>query len=281
MSIIAALAGIVTQQGGAAAPPPTPPDTTFEEIVGTYSSATLSDESFVAFVPGEADPSLKPAVLYMHGSGANQTQMQLSSNTNLFYICRGLAYAGHVVLSFNCSGNHWGNSESFVRINEAIAYAQGTLGAKPDWQVAMIGGSMGGCGLAWAGQPANAGGLATFVGLTAVSDTQSVYDENASLQGQMDAAFGGTYDNATDGPDHNPLLLAQAGRLDGIAARFYYGDQDAVVLPSTTLALAAAFDPPGQTQAVAGYGHDAINGIVPYADEIIQFVTSRPGVAVT
>lgn len=274
MSAFAASAVLGQQLTGGVLPPPsgTP---TYDTVSGTYG-----DEDFVAFVPTHVDPSLRMGVLYMHGASSDETQMTnlATANGNIFAICRGLAYAGHVVMSFNADGNHWGNDASWVRIDDAIAYMQGTLGAKASWQVGMLGASMGGCGLSWAGQ-GNLGKLACFAGLTPVSDIQSVYDETPALRAQIDAAYGGTYSDATDGPDHNPLLLAEAGLLDGLSYKAWYGATDAIVLPQTVLDLAAALSPTGATQSVTGDHNSAIGNLGGAVNDVIDFITSHPGVA--
>lgn len=229
-------------------------------------------QDIMAFMPLDYVADSSPGVLYFHGASNDETQIGESvSYSGVYETCAGLAEAGYPVLSFYCNGDHWGNEAGWTRVDQAITYLRSTLGATSD-PVAIIGASMGGCALSWIADGSNLSDVACFAGMVPVSDIQDVLDET-NLDSSINAAYGGSYDDETDGPAHNPTQLAANGDLDGLVYKAWYGASDAVCRPITITTLAAALSPAGSTVEVTGHHNSAIANLDP--QEVIDFIVAN------
>lgn len=238
---------------------------TFRDI-GVYYTA----EGSLLMLPKRwlADGTVR-GVLFMHGATGNETQMVDNTNfPGLRSILAAVAMAGYPVLGVYAGGDTWGNATAQARMDDAKTYLQGTVGAKSG-TVAIIGGSMGGLAAQnWA--KANPASTACIVGLVPVSDLNDIKTANrGGLAASVNAAYGGTYVEATHGATYNPHTYAATG-LAGIPYKAWYGASDAIVIPSTVTDVCTAAGASATAVSVVG-GHDTALDNIPTAD-VVSFI---------
>lgn len=206
-------------------------------------------------------------VIYLHG--ATQTELQMIDGTlvGIRTICFAIAAAGWPVLGIYAAGDTWGNDTAKARILEGITFLQG-LGARPG-PVALLGASMGGCNaVSFTGT--NPSAVCCAVGLVPVSDLEDMRANNrGGLAGSVDAAYGGAYNNATHGLDHNPTVLAANGDLDTVPYACWYGATDDIVIPSTVTGAVANMALGTATSVVGDHNTSLAN--IPPAD-VVSFL---------
>jgi len=178
-----------------------------------------------------------PGILYCHGNTGRSFE---ATNPEYVGVLGGLADLGYPILSGDWGGaTACGNDTALARVTAGKAYLQGTMGAKAG-KIILIGTSMGGLtAMAWAA--ANPALVSCLVGMLPVCDLTDVHTNNRSgLAAVVNAAYGGTYSEATYGATHNPLTMAVAGKLSALKMRLFYGSTDSIALPAKATALATA-----------------------------------------
>ncbi len=208
-----------------------------------------------------------PAVIYCHGATQTVDQMiDVSTYNGIRRALTAVANAGFPVVGIHGAGDAWGNATHLSRITAGITYARNTIGASSD-PVILIGGSMGGGAVqAYAGN--FAASVACVVGFVPVCDLLDLHD-NRGFGASIDAAYGGAYSDASDGPDHSPVKLAAAGRLNTVPFAAWYGASDATCIPSITQACVAN-QAHGVATSVAGTHNTALDNIP--ADDVVSFI---------
>lgn len=201
-------------------------------------------------------------IIALHGAGGDYTApWQRPFRRGYYDWVRALALAGFPVLSIDAgrpdvatgttSGPQaWLNDNAQAAVSDAVTYLQSTVGAS-EGKVGLIGPSMGGgTALAWAG---NNPTLAAFViANSPVADLEDMAsNDRGGVAANLNAAYGGTYDEGTHGATHNPLTIATAGGLDDVPVLLNYGTADTITVPATVEALATAIG----SNATA-YSHD-------------------------
>jgi pimeloyl-ACP methyl ester carboxylesterase len=97
----------------------------------------------------------------------------------------------------------WGNNAAVARAVEAMNYGEANLDVTGKWT--LIGGSMGNANqFATAkANPTRVKGIAGIIPLMSIPDIMS-----KGVSAEVNAAYGGTYVDATDGPAHSPISMA-------------------------------------------------------------------------
>ena len=239
----------------------------FSELTtGVYATG----EGSVLFLPTnwKADGTRR-GVIYSHGATNTHTQLFGGGTfAGIYDAARLIADAGHPVFAGYFGGDAWGNSTAVARFTDAFLYLTGTVGAKTD-KVGLMGGSMGGCVLAWAAQ--NLSKVTSFAGWVPVSDISDIHTNNRGLlRSSINTAYGGSWTEATYGATYNPSTLATNGNLAGLRYKAWYGSSDTVVISTTVTGVATAIGATASTVAVAGDHSSTINLVT--ASDVSDFM---------
>lgn len=198
-----------------------------------YSKGNPSDPALLLYPQPDSGNKLRPPLICLHGAdalnpalGAEQF-VDTVSLPHLSALVASLANAGFACFAPNMDGNTWGNDVALKRISEALDYL-GTLGYRTD-RVGLLGISMGG-GAAYTWARAHRSAVGAMVGILPLSDLNGVHAD-ARFASSIDAAYGGAYRDAIDGPTHNPKDFASS--LAGMPTQVWYAIDDNIVLPST------------------------------------------------
>jgi pimeloyl-ACP methyl ester carboxylesterase len=170
-------------------------------------------------------------------------------------------------------GDLWGSNTNITDIEAARTYFNTKYGALTSSKVAVIGGSMGGAAaMAWA--RANPTKCACLVLMLPVCDLNDmVVNNRLGLAASINAAYGGAYNNGTDGPNHSPVQFA--AQLSGIPTQIWYATDDIVVIPSTVQTVIAAHGS-AEVHTITGNHTDAAFANI-NAQAIIDFLKAHPG----
>jgi len=143
----------------------------------------------------------------------------------------------------------FGNDTAVAAIGDGVSWLQTAHGITGPF--VLVGSSMGFLDvMAWAKQ--NAANVAGIVGVQPAVDLTTAWEDPA-YTADINAAYGGAYSPAVDGPDHDPMQFVAS-----LAApiRTFYGDLDTLVTPQQQIDFAAL----GQdcvATSTGQYGHDA------------------------
>ncbi|WP_160665322.1 alpha/beta hydrolase [Pseudarthrobacter sp. ATCC 49987] len=212
----------------------------------------------------------KMGVLYCHGYGGTAMECRNSASQNMWTLVEAIARAGFPVLSCDLGGDIWGNPTAVARVTTARAYLQGTLGAKAG-KIALLGQSMGHLtAMNWAA--ANLASTACVVSSMGVCDLAGI-QQDPLFQASINAAYGGTYSNATHGPASNPAVNT-AAKYAGLKWLSYRGASDTIAPQPTAVALAAAIGATATANTVPGYHDWATVGNYP-VQAIVDFIAEN------
>lgn len=212
------------------------------------------------------DAVLPPArgVIYVHGAeGAPPGGLAWTGLRGRWPIMQAVSRRS-TIISSDLGGNAtWGNST----VIDAIGQARTVLLAQPgvaQAPVGILGQSMGAAG-AVPYAAANRSAVSRMVLMIPVLNTQDVRD-NSGYRADIDAAFGGTYVEGRDGPTHNPLTIAKAGKLAGLPIQLWYGDSDTLCKPEFALQFAAAVGSTCELRKMyGGHAEETVYNIDPEA----------------
>ncbi len=228
-----------------------------------------STEHLSAVPEAWAADGSKMGVIYLHGATRGPEQIIDGVTYGaLKAIIRAVILAGYPVLAVS-TGDTWGNDTAMARIDAAKTYLQGTMGAKAG-DIALMGGSMGGANvLNWCKR--NLASVACAVGLVPVSDISDIHTNNrSSLAASINAAYGGSWSEATYGAARNPVTFAAAGDLAGLNYLAYGGTSDSVCLPATVEAVVTSIGGTATYTALAGTHDSALANVDP--QDVVDFI---------
>lgn len=205
-------------------------------------------------------------VVYCHGSGA--TAIDTLNKSEQRTILYGAARHATVV-SADYGGETFANDVAITRIGEAIALLRANYGQSGP--VILVGASMGaGNALAYAyHHPENVKAVAGIIPMTDIAD---VMTRMSLIATRVNAAYGGTYNDVTDGPNHSAIHFA-TGLPANLPIHLWSAPQDVLVPPSVTAAFVAVRPQTGLTTLPPGGHTDASIGNA--ADAVTQFVRSH------
>ncbi|NIJ87004.1 hypothetical protein FHY35_004054 [Xanthomonas arboricola] len=212
------------------------------------------------------DAVLPPArgVIYVHGAeGAPPGGLAWTGLRGRWPIMQAVSRRS-TIISSDLGGNAtWGNST----VVDAIGQARNVLLAQPgvaQHPVGLLCQSMGaGGGVAWAA--ANRSLVSRIVLLIPALNTDDIR-ANSGYAADINAAYGGTYSEERDGPTHNPLTIAKAGKLAGLPIQLWYGDSDTLCKPEFALQFAAAVGSTCELRKMyGGHAEETVYNIDPEA----------------
>lgn len=229
-------------------------------------------ETYILFRPQYAGPA-KHAVIYVHGveeSDGSTAWTNFPERTALF---TGIADAGIAFLSCTHGGNcTWGNDTVISRIAAAYDF----LTSQPNvvaTKVCLLATSAGAPGaLAWAKR--NPALVSCFIGILPVLNLTDVHDANrVGFSSAIDAAYGGAYSELAFGANHNPDTMARFGGFGALPMQIWYGDSDAVVVPSSVTAFADKVGRSCETHLMIG-GHAEQTASQVSTSSVLSFISS-------
>lgn len=164
-----------------------------------------------------------PIAVVHHAHQSSAYQLRFNS-PGMRSVVDYLSMVGYVVVvgDFGAAGHNpngfgaaqWGNDDNQQGINSAKNFGV-SYGGSSTKKLFLVGLSMGACAtLSYAGRyPANVAGV---LGILPAIDISAYKNAAAnglpeSFRTTIDAAYGGSYSNATDGPTHNPRVMADTG----------------------------------------------------------------------
>lgn len=174
---------------------------------------------------------LTPALVYCHGSG--DSTLTALAKTGQRPLIDALAQR-YAVVAADLGLQAWGNDTHVERIADAVTFIQASTGATS--RVVLVAGSMGALGaLGYARlHPEKVRAVAAIIPALDLADLML-----RGAAGDIDAAYGGAYDDATHGPTHSPVKYA--GQLDpSLRVHLWTCNDDTICTPPTADAFVAA-----------------------------------------
>lgn len=232
----------------------------------------FSGESDVIMRPDSA--SSKIGVIYVHGAeaevGGGLTWMKISTRAILI---NAIADAGYTMISADLGGTGtWGNDTAISRITAAKNYLQSMVGVLPG-KVILIGQSMGGLNaMVWASKNPNL--VQCLIGAIPVVNLTDVYG-GGIYTNAINAAYGGTYSEASYGASHNPYTFSGNGSLNQIPMQIWYGDSDTTCLPQYSSSMASRANMCECHSISGGHAESTVAEIDPSV--VLSFIKSYGG----
>lgn len=188
-------------------------------------------------------------ILFVHGSGG--TALQVAGDPYQKALIDGVSLGLNraTIVSADWGFETYGNDLAMSRLDDGYTYLR-SRGA--DVRIGLIGGSMGSCNiLNWAYR--NPGKVAFVAATIPLVDLADIYARYAPAKTGMDAAYGGTYNDATMGAMHSPIKFATKMNPD-LPITLYTASDDAICVPATATAFIAA-RPQTKRVNVGALGH--------------------------
>lgn len=208
---------------------------------GLYQAA----ETDVVFGNRAAFAGAEPrGVVFCHGSGENASTTVQQTETRL--LCSRLSDKA-VVHAGDLGFQTWGNDTAIARIGAAVAHLRASWGVVGP--VALVAGSMGfsgACAYARA-NPSEVRGIAGVIPLTDIVDIMS-----RGATAEVNAAYGGAYNDTTHGPTHNPIRFAASLAMP---IHLWTAPADPLTVPATATAFVAARPQTQRTILSPGQAH--------------------------
>lgn len=201
----------------------------------SYSVGRISPSEGDVEVRDKFPATNRPNILYVHGAGeVGDGWMKVPTR---FPVFQSLTEAGFVITAPDLGGAQtWGNDTAQARITTAYNQIQTTKGTKPG-KVILVAQSMGGLNsFIWAKN--NPDKVAAIIALIPVVNLTDVYGFNTGYAGLIDAAYGGSYSEAVQGPTRNPLTFANNGLMPPVPIQLWYGLDDLLCKPQHAIEFA-------------------------------------------
>ena len=201
--------------------------------------------------------------LYLHGSGSNAQEVAGGAYERDLVLS--LA-TDHVVHAGDYGYETWGNDTAIARIHSAITYMRANWGVSGP--VVLICASMGAAN-AFAytlAHPENVKAVAAVVPLVDLAD---IYQRGAAAQ--LNAAYGGSYNDAVDGPTHSPIQFAAELPAD-LPVHLWSVPNDPLTPAETAQAFVTA-RPQTQFSMLPDVPHGAI-AVDAAKNDVLQFIRS-------
>jgi dipeptidyl aminopeptidase/acylaminoacyl peptidase len=218
----------------------------------------------------------KRGILYVHGredGSSGNGAISFRQYVERYKLFEALGDAGHVILSCDFGGiMTWGNNTVISRISAAVAYLLSSGLVLPN-EVALLGTSMGGLNsLAWAA--ANLNYASCMIGIIPVVNLTDMHANNrGGFAAEINAAYGGSYSEASFGAVHNPATIAIAGGYSALPIQLWYGNTDTVAVPAAITAFGASVGAGCELHEMSGGHSEAIVAQVS-ATSILSFIAA-------
>ena len=177
------------------------------------------------------DGSQPNGIVFCHGAG--DTALTVAADPVQHEHCTLLARRSTVIAA-DLGLQTWGNDTGITRIGQAVAHLRATYGVVGP--VGLVGGSMGNAN-AMAYALAHPDEVAFIAGIIPLIDIADVMGRGAAAE--VNAAYGGAYNDVTDGPTHSPIHFATALPAD-LPIRLWSSPTDALTPYATAVAFQAA-----------------------------------------
>jgi len=213
--------------------------------------AIAGDPTRLVLPPGHGDGQRRPALLFMHGHGMDQTQ--LTERTGL---AEAAAHEGWIAASGDLGGRaHWGNDAALRGVGALVQQLVAGYAADPQ-RIYLVGFSMGGGTALLAaanplGLPYQVAAVVSTQGFTDLQAMTTAAANGGGFTRSIADAYGGE-PTAADFAAHSPQALV--AKLAGLPVYLEHGEADKVVPASHSQKLAAKL--PGATlHLYPGLGH--------------------------
>ena len=200
-------------------------------ILGQGYSPTAPTEWHYLAGTAKAQLGLKPPLIYCHGSG--DTAQTILAKTGQKPLLDALAQ-NYAVIACDLGYQAFGNDTHVARIIEAVTYLEQTWGTRS--RITLVGGSMG-CLGALGYTRLYPTKVRAVAGIIPGLDLADLMLRGAAAD--INAAYGGAYNDATDGPTHSPVQYA-ASLSSSIPIRLWTANNDTIAVPATAAAFVAA-----------------------------------------
>lgn len=209
-----------------------------------YSSAAPLEWQYLAGT-ASAQLGLRPPLVYCHGSGDTATTILAKTGQKALLDALAQRYA---IIAPDLGLQAFGNDTHVARIVEAVAYLEATWGTRS--RVTLVAGSMGMLGaLGYARlYPQKVRAVA---GIIPGLDLADLMLRGAAAD--INAAYGGAYNDATMGPTHSPVQYA-ASLSPSLRIHLWTTSDDTIAVPATATSFVAARPSTGRTN-VGALGH--------------------------
>lgn len=206
-------------------------------------------------------------VIFCHGRGADATAPRDFAAIGELHLVNAIA-AAFPVLSIDAGGPlTYGNSTAVTDVGNAVTYLQGTRAAKSG-TVLLVGASMG-CLAALNYAKANPSKVGAIVCVNSAIDLNDmVVNNRGGFASEVNTAYGGTYNNATQGPTFNPASYAASFSTP---TRLFYSSDDTIAIPATVTTFASTATNATAT-SVGALGHTEAAIDAAPRDQIVSFL---------
>lgn len=204
-------------------------------------------------------------VVFCHG--ANESATIAYADNAQRAIMRGVGLNATVHVGDLGGTNTWGNDTAIARVEDAVTYLRSGWGQ--GGPVVLVGISMGNLS-AMAYALANPDDVAAIASVIPALDLNDLVT-NRGMGAAINPAYGGAYNDGTDGPTHSPVLFA--ADLPAVPIKLWYASDDPLCVASTVTAFVAA-RPSTVTVNVGALGHSdaavaaAVDGVVDFVDSV-------------
>jgi predicted esterase len=224
-------------------------------IAQGYSGILSAGEAHIELYPKVKPSVLKPGVLNLHGASGDAWTVIGWLNDSKPGTPNYVARNGQTGISADAGGPQtWGNQAAIDGAQRSYTRLQIMRGVKPG-KVFLIGASMGGLtALNWAAaNPDKIAGIVLIIPVINLNDIK--VNNRGGYASLVNAAYGGNYDQATQGATKNPQTMAAAGKYSGIPILLYYGLTDTTCVPAEATTFASTVGSNVETVALNS-GHD-------------------------
>ncbi len=260
------------------------------QLIDGYSQAAPTDRLLVQRRAGYHPTGGMPVVLYCHSAGGSAVEPATfispaaPANSTVDRLVRAIAEAGYLVVAgdFGLRSNPgdvlfparlFGNDEALARMADALTWARSKGGGRGG-PAQVMGFSMGG-GAAQAfavNYPADVASLSLFAPVCSLQDFAA--NNRAGQAPAVNAAYGGTYVDATHGPLHSPVRFAAQ---PSVPADLWFSQIDTTCLPQFCQQVATAYGDRVTVHDIPGeHGTNAQVAAINPADVVAFLDAHRP-----
>jgi pimeloyl-ACP methyl ester carboxylesterase len=243
-------------------------------VAQAYTGILSGGESHIEITPKIRPAAPQYGVIHLHGASGTAWTALTSLNDGKPHTPAHIARAGYNAIASDAGGPQtWGNQASIDGAERSYQRIQAIPGTKPG-KVFLVGSSMGGLtALNWAAaNPTKVAGIIMVIPVINVNDVKT--NNRGGYASLVNAAHGGTYDEATMGSTKNPRTQAGLGKYAGIPILLFYGLTDAVCIPGEATGFAADVGS-NVTLVPLNSGHDFISYTLVNNQTIIDFMAAN------
>ena len=235
---------------------------------GQGYSASAPTESYCAVTSERGMKGQLPVLIYCHGSGHDAYTQMSSLYPGQKALITAMAKDYFVIGADLGLQGGWGNDLHRQRIEDLVAFV-GTRWGFDTTKVSLMAGSMG-CLGALQYARVNPGKVRNMALIIPAVDLADLLLRGAAAD--INAAYGGAYNDATDGPTHSPVQYA-ASLPSSIPIDLFTASDDTLTVPATATAFVNA-RPLTRRRNLGALGHsdNAVAAAIPYVKAALAYV---------